>query len=665
MAPIPPPSLETLSVGVTPMTLAGCLQVRCFVPVLLAGLAACGQDLSLPNQGEPSEIVAVRGDRQSGTIGQPLADSLVVRVLDVFGAPVAGTEVTWTPGVGGSVNPDTSVTSSDGQAATERVLGPDLGTYVTTAAVAGSGAGLQPVVFTTVGVAARLAFAVTPPATATSGVPLDPSPVLQLQDAAGADLAREGVAVTAQIAVGGGTLEGAMTATSDPSGQVAFPGLAIRGTPGTRSLLFAAEDFAPVAATIALGVGAPGSIAAAAGNDQSAVVATAVAVRPAVVVRDKNGNPLEGIPVTFKVTGGGGSITGAGAGPVTGSDGVATLGGWTLGQKAGPNTLQATLSGLTVSGSPVVFTASATPGPVSAGKSGVTAAPPTITVSSGSSRSTITATARDAFDNPIAGLDVTLSVAGDGSTLTQPSQATGSDGSTTGFLSAATPGDRVVGAAIAGTAVTGTARVTVTPGSPVASKSSATVPDGTAGQATAVDIRLRDAQGNDVAGQARAIVVSVSGANSKGSVTATDQGGGRYTASYTPTRAGTDQVQVKVSGTAVPGAPFASAVRPGPADAGSSQAVVPACVELSKLPAPVGITAFDAFGNRVTRGGDDFQIRINQNTPVKPTDNGNGTYSARLNLLVGVFRIDITLRGKGIKGNPFQIIVPLPSFSCR
>jgi hypothetical protein len=104
---------------------------------------------------------------------------------------------------------------------------------------------------------------------------------------------------------------------------------------------------------VALGVGAPASIEAVAGDDQSATVATAVPTRPAVVVRDADGNPLAGIPVTFKVTGGGG--TAADRNPLTGSDGVATVGGWTLGQKAGGNTLEATLSGLDVSGSPVVF----------------------------------------------------------------------------------------------------------------------------------------------------------------------------------------------------------------------------------------------------------------------------------------------------------------------
>jgi hypothetical protein len=66
----------------------------------------------------------------------------------------------------------------------------------------------------------------------------------------------------------------------------------------------------------------------------------------------------------------------------------------------------------------------------------------------------------------------------------------------------------------------------------------------------------------------------------------------------------------------------------------------------------------------VTHGGDAYQIRVNQTTPVSPTDNGDGTYAARLSLLVGVWRIDITLRGEPIKGNPFQLVVPFPFSSC-
>ena len=94
---------------------------------------------------------------------------------------------------------------------------------------------------------------------------------------------------------------------------------------------------------------APGNAA----NNQTAKVATAVPLLPAVQVVDVLGNGVAGATVTWSVTAGGGSITGGTS--TTGSTGIATVGSWTLGNAAGVNTLQASASGL----APVVFTANA------------------------------------------------------------------------------------------------------------------------------------------------------------------------------------------------------------------------------------------------------------------------------------------------------------------
>lgn len=82
------------------------------------------------------------------------------------------------------------------------------------------------------------------------------------------------------------------------------------------------------------------SCAAHTGDNQTAQVGTAVPNPPAVIVRDKNGNPFAGTSVTFAVQSGGGTITKGTV--VTGADGIATVGSWTLGPTAGVNTLQAT-----------------------------------------------------------------------------------------------------------------------------------------------------------------------------------------------------------------------------------------------------------------------------------------------------------------------------------
>ncbi|HEY9507990.1 MAG TPA: hypothetical protein VIQ27_18710, partial [Gemmatimonadales bacterium] len=203
---------------------------------------ACGgDDLTLPNEGAPAALEIFGGDRQNGTVGEALGESLVVRVTDRFGDPVPATLVRWTAQGGGTVDPGESTTDAQGRAGTRRILGTDPSTYFTIAAVEGIE---DPVTFTSTALTARLVITSRLQAIAVSGVALDPQPALQLQDADGTPIAREGVVVTVQIASGGGTLSGSTTASSDAGGAVAFTDLAIRGSPGTRRLIFAAEAFA-------------------------------------------------------------------------------------------------------------------------------------------------------------------------------------------------------------------------------------------------------------------------------------------------------------------------------------------------------------------------------------------------------------------------------------
>ena len=91
------------------------------------------------------------GGGQTGVVGAPLDDSLVVRVVDAAGEGVAGVEVRWGVNGGGSVSPETSTTDADGLAAAQRVLGAEPGAYGTTATASAQG---SPVVFLATAVAA-------------------------------------------------------------------------------------------------------------------------------------------------------------------------------------------------------------------------------------------------------------------------------------------------------------------------------------------------------------------------------------------------------------------------------------------------------------------------------------------------------------------------------
>ena len=102
---------------------------------------------------------------------------------------------------------------------------------------------------------------------------------------------------------------------------------------------------APVAVSWIEGAAAtPVSLLANSGNNQTATVGTAVPSRPSVLVRDFAGNPVAGVSVTFAVVSGGGSVTSATV--LTNASGIATVGNWTLGAVAGPNTMTATAPGL-------------------------------------------------------------------------------------------------------------------------------------------------------------------------------------------------------------------------------------------------------------------------------------------------------------------------------
>jgi hypothetical protein len=85
-------------------------------------------------------------------------------------------------------------------------------------------------------------------------------------------------------------------------------------------------------ATVSMGSGSPAAMVAVSDQDQTAMVGTAVAEPPSVRVTDEYGNPVAGVSVTFTPgalgTGTLGAVTGSPA--VTNTNGVATVGSWTL-----------------------------------------------------------------------------------------------------------------------------------------------------------------------------------------------------------------------------------------------------------------------------------------------------------------------------------------------
>ena len=146
------------------------------------------------------------------------------------------------------------------------------------------------------------------------------------------------------------------------------------------------------------------------GDAQSDTVGVALAQPFVVEVRDENGEVFEGVPVTFTVTAGGGTIQPAIA--MTDADGLAqsTL---TLGNDPGTNTVEVSVEGISQM---AVFNAEATlPPPM----------PTTLSIVSGDNQNGLIGEAlanpfvvevRDQYDDPMAGVPVTFTVlTGDGS----------------------------------------------------------------------------------------------------------------------------------------------------------------------------------------------------------------------------------------------------------
>jgi len=305
-------------------------------------------------------IAVVSGNDQTDTAGATLDDPYVVRITDSTGNELAGVTVTWTvTGGGGSVTP-TSTTDDDGYARATRVLGPTAGLQTATAVAAGMPD--PPARFTATarsGTPTRLAFTVEP-SDASAGAPITPAIEVSALDGFGNTASGFAGAVTLVLGTnpGGAALEGTTT-RSAVAGVATFAGLSVTragsgyqlrsdagGLTGAASTAF---DVTSASATRIQGVS---------GSNQTATVGTTLGQPYVVRVTDALGNPVAGVAVSWTVTQGGGAIAPDGGTTDASGEARAT---YTLGTTAGPQTVLASATGLT--GSPVTFPATATPGP--------------------------------------------------------------------------------------------------------------------------------------------------------------------------------------------------------------------------------------------------------------------------------------------------------------
>ncbi len=450
----------------------------------------------------PTTMAISAGNNQNGTVGAAVAVPPSVLVTDQFGNPVAGQPVTFTVASGGgSVTGGSATTSASGIAAVGSwTLGTATGANTLTATSTGLSG--SPATFNaTGGAGAATQIAVNAgngqSATVNSAVAVNPAVVVR--DAFSNPVA--GVAVTFAVASGGGAATGTST-TTNGSGIATVGSWTLGQTAGANTLTATSSGLSgsPVTFTATATAGAATTVTITAGNGQTATVNTAVAVDPAIIVRDQFSNPVPGVAITWAVTGGGGAVV-PGAGATTNAAGTATVTSWTLGTVAGAsnNTLSATAAGVTPS---LTFTATATPGTATvlaknagdnqaanAGQAVTT--PPRVLVT-------------DQFGNPVSGIAITFAVASGGGSATGLSQTTNASGlaSVGSWTLGSTAGTNTMTAMAAGlTTVTFTA--TGNPGNAtqmaLAGGNSQTGTAGTA-LATTLSVVVMDALNNPVSG---------------------------------------------------------------------------------------------------------------------------------------------------------------------
>ncbi|HWK89998.1 MAG TPA: Ig-like domain-containing protein, partial [Longimicrobium sp.] len=338
------------------------------IALCLAVFAAACDDPSGVRVGPPANLEVISGNAQTGAAGTELPDPLVVKVTDERGHAVKGQLVNFrvTAG-GGTVFASASITNNDGIAQERWTLGTAAGSTQTVEARAIDNDTGAPLVFAT--------FTATVTASAPTQVRAAPAAGDTLRAGVAGSQANDslrvlvrdqygnpvpGASVQWTAATGGGAITPAGT-TTGPDG-IARAGWTLGNTTGVTQN---AEAFVAGAGTVRFVARVATTMTRFAGDGQTAAVGSPITV--SVRLTDSAGQGVGGIPVTWQVMSGGGSVAATSASG--GLDGVASV-QWTLGMTPGVQVLNATAGTLNLA-----FTANAQP---SATRTLVTQVPGTV-----------------------------------------------------------------------------------------------------------------------------------------------------------------------------------------------------------------------------------------------------------------------------------------------
>ena len=401
-----------------------------------------------------------------------------------------------------------------------------------------------------------------------------------------------------------------------------------------------------------------GTVNGAAISDTAVVTFTAVATRlefvqqptneqagasisPAITVRavDNGGTTITSFTgnVTIAIGSNPSGGTLSGTTTVAAVNGVATFGNLSINRTGSGYTLGASAAGLTGATSTAF---SITPGPASPATSQITAAPTSIPAN-GTSTSTITVQLRDALGNNLTSGGALVALNTTGGNL--GAVTNNGDGTYTATLRA--PSSTVTSTAtitgtVGGAAISDNAMVTFTGVAPVATRlafgQQPTNEQAGTTMSPAVTVRAVDNAGTTITSFTGNISLAIGtnpgGGTLAGTTTVAAVGGVATFSNLRIEQAGAGYtLAASASGlTGATSAPFS--ITPGPASAASSRITasptsVPADGSSSST---ITVELRDAFGNRLTSGGDVVTLSTTAGSLGPVSDIGDGTYTAEL-----------------------------------
>jgi len=366
-----------------------------------------------------TNLVLLSGGSQMGAAGEPLPEPIVVVARDRRGNPAPGAELAFGIQQGdGSFSPPVATTNAQGVASSRWTLGQRAG-FIQVARVGppqSGGPTLTALATSVAGVPARVELLAGNNQAAPRNRPLPRPLQVQLMDRFDNPVPLAAVAFST---AGGGSFQPAQ-ATSGNDG-VASTTWTLGSALGAQTAQVSVQGAPTALVAQAVALPLPEALTLVAGDGQTAAAGSVVPIAPRVRVQDRDGTPVVGLTVQFTADEGSGTVTGGSA--VTNGEGVATVGSWRLGNRAGPNRLTVEVDELP----PLEFSATGVPGPPTALErlaGSAQSGPPGSLLPS-----PLRLRVRDALGNGVSGVSVRFAPQGGSGSVSPQTLVTGADGS--------------------------------------------------------------------------------------------------------------------------------------------------------------------------------------------------------------------------------------------